>query len=121
VADKVDLAERFVFLDHIMMIDRQGVGFLGVGGVVPHVPDELAERVLNGIDWDPALRSANSWYDRLTAALRVKDRPARQKQLDEIEQELKTLRAKLGDAESVVKTLAADKQSPEARGKLVGD
>jgi hypothetical protein len=33
------------------------------------------------IDWEPALRHGNLWYDRLVAVLRLSDRGAREKAL----------------------------------------
>jgi hypothetical protein len=49
------------------------------------------EKALEKIDWESALRNANAWYDRQVAALRLKDRVSRTKELDKIENELMAL------------------------------
>jgi hypothetical protein len=115
-ADKVDLGERFMFLDTVMMVDRHGIGYLE--GLLGKGPIPLAKRIPDDIDWDPALRNANRWYDRLAAAMRLKDRGSREKQLDQIEQELKAVKKALVDSGEVAKFAAA---SPEAKGKVLGD
>src|SRR5262249_25822850 len=74
MADKVDLGERFLFLDTTLMIDRHGIAYLeGLAGGLSKDSNPLADRMLEVIDWDPALRNANRWYDRLAAAMRGKD------------------------------------------------
>jgi hypothetical protein len=116
VADKIDLTERFMFLDTVMMMDRQGVK----GGLGLRLSDEAAQSFLKGIDWDPALRKGNRWYDRLATTLRVKDRAAREQQLDQLEKELRELAKGLEDEDRLAK-LVSSKLSSEARGALVGD
>lgn len=125
-ADKIDLGERFIFLDTVMTLERQGSdalkGVFGppLGGLIPDVPVPLAEAVLKDLDWDPALRAGNRWYDRLAAAMRVKDRAERAKQLNQIDGEVKALKKKLTDPVNLAK-LAAGKESSEARGRVIGD
>src|SRR2546422_840884 len=45
-----------------------------LGGGKAEKPDALVLQVLAKLDWEPALRNGNSWYDRLVAVLRLKDR-----------------------------------------------
>jgi hypothetical protein len=124
-ADKLELAERFLFLETIQNVERRGVEYLenllGLWGrgVDVEIPREVGQRLLNGIDWDPALRKSNRWIDRIAAILRVKDRGARGKQLDEIEKELKELRPRL--QAMATKILKGEQPSAQARGELAGD
>jgi hypothetical protein len=121
MASKVDLAERFMFLDSAMMIDRYGVKYLeaAAGGRENNkLGTYIGDWLIYGIDWDPALRTGNHWYDRMAEALREKERPAREEQLKDLEIELKETRAAIineGKLRELVLGSAKDK------GKLVGD
>ena len=83
MADKIDLAERFMYLDSVQLLRRGGVGMLEAfsGGPAPKKPDAEAEKALAMIDWAPVLRDGNRWYDRVAAAMRLKDRADREKEL----------------------------------------
>ncbi|MBI1918444.1 MAG: hypothetical protein HYS12_27450 [Planctomycetes bacterium] len=118
--DEVDLGERFLFLD--IITHRGGIQFLeGLsGGAPPKVPDPKAERLLDDIDWDLVLRNANRWYDRMVAAMRVKDRPEREKKLSRIEEDLKGLKKSFTDRGSLAKLLL-EKDTPKARGEVFAD
>src|SRR4030095_3888298 len=94
VAESTDLSERIMFLDILLNLDRVGIelreslaGHPPAGG-----PDPWGELVLDDADWDTALRTANRWYDRITASLRVKNRADREKQLAALDKELKHLK-----------------------------
>jgi hypothetical protein len=123
VADRVDLGERLMGLDSFMMVIRQGgLGQLrGLIGAPGNGPDILEKELRKEVDWDPALLVMNRWYDRMVAAMRLKERAAREKQLEELEKELKNLKAKLADPESLARMLRADGGKAKARGKLLGD
>jgi hypothetical protein len=123
LADKVDLTERFEFLDIAMAVDRNGLQALVDLGLDPRAPqaaDARARRILEDIDWDSALRTGNRWYDRLAAALRLTDRAARQERLNRLEQEVGELRQKQAAAGGLGKGLFTARNA-EARGKLFGD
>src|SRR5262249_59892477 len=70
MADKMNLAERFWFLETIMILDRDGLDYLDtlVGGA-PRKKEALADFfariVFANIDWDPALRNGNQMFDRM--------------------------------------------------------
>jgi len=94
VADKVDLSERFTFLDSAQAVRRNGVSALteliGLArGNFPEVPAEVVEATLFRLDWDRVLKTGNGWYDRMTTALRKPTRAERQKALAAIEVDLK--------------------------------
>ena len=87
-ADRVDLGERFMFLDCVMLLHRDGLAHLElmVGrGAAREVTAPVA-RLLEEIDWDPVLRKANGWYDRLAETMRIKHRAERERQLDQIDE-----------------------------------
>jgi hypothetical protein len=121
VADVVDFSERFMFLDCVMMMDRQGPSFLErVAGADPS--DEIHPTLVRNfqrINWDPALRAGNRLYDRMASALRLQDRAARAKQMATIDSDIKELR---GDVAKVALRILMDPDAaPDALGKTVGD
>jgi hypothetical protein len=123
IADKVTLGERFMFLDVVMMVERGGIQTLEAlaQGKTIKSADPKANPILGDIDWDPAMKTANRWYDRLVAALRLPDRPAREKKLRQMETELKTLKKNLVDSGELSEVLRDDKKSAAARGKAIGN
>jgi hypothetical protein len=79
----------------------------------------LARVFADTFNWDTILRLGNSFEDHMVAALRIKDRAQREKELERFEADLKKLRAESRDFASW-QALAAvlDK---EARSKKIGD
>jgi hypothetical protein len=121
VAGKVDLAERYNLLDVVMMIDRRGLGFLrGLGGK-PDEPDPLADALIDGVDWDPALRAINRWYDRLAATLRERDRTTRVREYGRFEADIKALKKQTQDMTAASKAVLGAKDPPAAWGQYLGD
>jgi hypothetical protein len=85
LADKVDLGERFMFLDTLQLIRRGKFDGLGIAGLLK---EQLTPRKLDRIDWTPAFRNGMKMYDRIAEASRLPDRVERLQQLSEIEAEL---------------------------------
>src|SRR5262249_20962540 len=123
MADKIDLAERFMFLDSVQMIRRGGRGALeGLSGGPP--PKKLTrdeEKALAAIDWEPALRAGNRWYDRMVAALRVKDRAGREKAFYRLEKDLEGLKKNALDRADLLLALLRPDDLGKKVGKEIGD
>jgi hypothetical protein len=121
LADKMDLGERFMLLDTMMMVAQQG----------PSVHEDLSKTMYgpakNGqsrgqlftfnTNWDPALRNANSWFDRYVAALRIIDRPTRLQEMASITEDLKELKQQVDNTDFIDKTLT----SSTGRGEMIGN
>jgi hypothetical protein len=121
VAEKIDLVERCSFLETVQMVARYGPDYLAsMAGGGASRPDPLAKLFTANVDWEPALRNGNRWFDRLTAALRVADRAEREKQLDGLDIELKELRNN-ATKPGVLQALSNLTLSPTDRGKRIGD
>jgi hypothetical protein len=123
LADKMDLTERFMFLDVVMAVDRIGLQSLEslVGEpLLPKARDARARRTLEDIDWDAVLRTGNRWYDRVGTALRAPDRKTSEKQLDRIEQDIRKFRQDVMTAGGLGNAFLAARGAA-ARGKLFGD
>ena len=121
VSDKVDGAERFSFLDSVMLVDRKGFKLLaGLGGDFPgNLP--LPEGPLDNVNWDPAMRNANDLFTRMSTAMRNPDRAKREVELNRIEDELKALKKSLDETGSVANALIGAGVTAEERGKIIGN
>jgi hypothetical protein len=128
VADKIDLAERYTFLDSVQFIRRGGIGKMeGLAGGKMEKPTKEELKGLEKIDWKPAFREGNRSYDRLVAALRHKDRSERKKDLDQLEADIKKLRADATDPQKLLLLMMAkappdkiDKDMAKAIGEAIG-
>jgi hypothetical protein len=122
VADKVDLGERFMFLDCVMMVARGGPQVLEgfAGGKRPRPLTARQKESLDRIDWDPALRNGNVWYDRMVAAMRLKSRTAREKALAEVERDVRKLKART-KPEVLAQAVLGEGPSPKAIGEAIGN
>jgi hypothetical protein len=106
MSDKIDVAERFMYLDCVSTVARDGFDVLfGLAGGEAkanpknHTLLEIIGR--HSIDWDLVLRSGNPWYDRMVAAGRKPTRSERQRELDKIDKDLKKLIYASRDPESM--------------------
>jgi hypothetical protein len=121
MAEKIDLGERFMFLSSLQLIRSGGPGTLEglAGGKMAKDVDPEMEQKMARIDWTPALRNGNLWYDRLVVALRTKDRAAREKQLDRIDKELRVLKKEATSVEGLGGLLLGN--AGKIVGKRIGD
>jgi hypothetical protein len=117
MADKIDLCERFIYLDCLQLL-RSGGAKTVAGLAREELPlPKNREIALALIDWTPAMRDGNHWHDRIAKALRQKERAERERELYRIEDELKALK---NDGAKLIKLLG---QGPpnEAVGEAIGD
>jgi hypothetical protein len=79
---------------------------------------------LGSINWAPTLRKANKTYDRLSAAMRNRDRPTRARELEkidhELDQEFNAIRERNASVVGKLIQLAEILEKPEDTGKKVG-
>ncbi len=121
VADKVDLTERFVMLDFTQWLAHATPDELtDLEKFGPPPPAAPAGRLFaRGIDWDPAMREINRWYDRWAAAIRLDDFQARDAAMAGLVRELKLLVEETKEAQN--DWWAAPFRTPAGRGKLAGE
>jgi hypothetical protein len=124
MANKLELGERFVFLETTQMLARGGIqdlqSLLGITGTKECMP--TAERIPEGINWDVTLRMGNGWYDRMAAAMREKDFTSRKRKFEQIDRDLKASKKKFEDAKQELEAiLRDDKQTAAAANKAAGD
>jgi hypothetical protein len=106
MAENVNIAERFMFLDGVCSTARNGLGLAQefLTGR-PHEKDG-AERLINFaaralVDWNVVLRMANSIYDRMAEAMRKPTRAERQKALADINRDIDEMSKKARDPSSL--------------------
>jgi hypothetical protein len=123
IADKVDLGERFMYLDCLQMVRRGGIGVIDAfsGGKAPEKLDPKVEQALGMLDWEAAFRNGNRWYDRLVDALRVQDRADRQKRLDRIDRELRALRVATSGPARMARVLLYEGKPETTVGTMIGE
>jgi hypothetical protein len=117
--DKIGLGERLMGLDAIQMLRHgggDGLGFL----FDENRPTKEELKALEKFDWTPVMQTMNKWYDRLAAAMSLKDRSAREKEFDKIEEELKEVKKKAGTPAELLK-LMTGKDGDKVAGKMTGD
>jgi hypothetical protein len=139
LAEHLNFGERLYHLDNLLRFARNDIRTVNsfVVGVPAKATDPLLDRFLKGMDWDPALRTINRLYNRLAAAMRLEDRAARQKALEQIDSDIRTLKeemleraarelkarkAKVGNVKEasndlLATTLLRAEANPEARAK----
>ncbi len=121
LADTVSLGERFVFLDAVMTVDRGG--WQALLSLIRRewrgkAPDPPPRRFWEKLDWDATLREANRWYDRLAAALRLKDR--REREIRLARDDVRIVRVNLLKLEERLKANPGAKDVDEIKGKILG-
>jgi hypothetical protein len=93
MAETVSTSDRFLFLDAVMMTHRHGRAYIdSFLNEKTDLPGRASKRFLSKIDWNAALRNGNRLYDRMAAAMRIRDRACREHEFDLIEDEINTLR-----------------------------
>ena len=121
VASKINLCERFMTLESVRLIDEQGLrDFERLSGASEESMGTkiLTEIALVGIDWDPALIEINGWFDRLETILKEKNHAMRSEKLEELEKDLKALKAKASNPWTMAALpLAGGKE----KGRLLGE
>lgn len=117
-ADRVALGERTMGLDALQNI-RRGGGKLGAEFGLDVAPSEEDLKALEKIDWTPAMKTMNTGYDRMVAAMRLQDRTAREKEFDKIDEELRKTTEKYGKGGELAR-LAAGKDPGKEIGEAVG-
>lgn len=122
IADKIDTGERHMYLDSLRLIRRGGVGMLEAfadGKAKKPTPEEL--QALEKIDWEPAIKKANRFYDRIVAAMRLPDRPARIREFARIEADIKALKIDSTRKVALLADVVAGRDPGQEVGQAIGD
>ncbi len=125
VTEKIDVSERFMFLDSTFLI-ASGGAFKTLaalaGGEATGVEEIVDEKVFAAIDWDVVMRIGNHWYDRLVAAMKTKDRREMVMALKKIDADLEALGKEAKDVQKLLKRLTGKEKKPkEVVSQMIGD
>ncbi len=124
VKDKVNVAERFMFLDCACVVARAGPAELALLFGISSEP-KAALRTLTRlaghmfVDWDEPLRMGNAWYDRFIDALSKPTRNERRAALDKIDVDIKNLASEVKDARAIVGSLLSRKVAGQQMGRVL--
>jgi hypothetical protein len=121
LADKIDLGERFMLLDTLMNVARRGPSVYENLEKTIYGPiqgdQSQAQLFTPNVNWDPALRNANSWLDRYVNALHIIDRPTRMQEMTLIAMDLKELKQQVDNTDIIDKTVTGS----TGRGEMIGN
>jgi hypothetical protein len=126
----MDFAERLTMLDSVMLVDRYGFHYLErLGGSSSATKDawERIDYLINevfwrAVDWDPAMRDMNRWFDRVVAAMREKDPNSRRESLEELGiGEIGRMRAEIATGSTATGKAVKRNPTAELRGKALGE
>lgn len=119
VTEKIDVAERFTFLDMIQMLARNGGdGLKEMTWEIVEIDKLFATPPAESIDWDVVLRIGNQWYDRVGSALRNPSRAEMQQALDGFEADLHQVTV---DAKGMLLTRRQVAGPSKVTDKAIGD
>jgi hypothetical protein len=122
IADKVETCERFMLLEYVTMVNRYGIRYMEAVAEKPATePDPATAPLMQNINWDPAFRNVNRWYDRMKADLREPNALKRSDSLQRLEDDLKALKRDFNGFEEVAKAAQLGKDVPETMGRAIGD
>jgi hypothetical protein len=81
LAEKYDVGQRFYYLDDVRLL-RKGKP---VWRASIDSPKTVKESVLSAVDWAPALKSGNAWFDKATAAAKLTNPAERRSRFEELD------------------------------------
>jgi hypothetical protein len=112
VADQLDLSSRYVHLDMIELVRRDGG--------LARIDEMLTVEERRALDWSRAVASGNRWYDRMVAAMRKPTRAERHAAFAPIGTELDALLDKKpGKAAELLGVKPSGKEIVDFHGNLL--
>ena len=121
--DKVNLAERYMFLDATIHIAKNGASSLGfpTGKTEKSITGNLRDAISSSIvDWDYVLRKGNYWYDEIYRVGTIENIPERAQEHAELVKRFEAIRKQSSDPISLAKEiLLSGKSLPEITSEQV--
>jgi hypothetical protein len=127
IADKIDLAERFLFLDCVEIMATNGFeSIMAMMGNDAQNKDDLLKSFLasnlpSAFDWDVVLRMGNAWYDRMVEAGRKPSYAQRAGAWQKLEDEVKKMAQDVKSLKSVGGSLMAGESVRAILSKKLGN
>ncbi|MCG2685504.1 MAG: type II secretion system protein GspG [Planctomycetales bacterium] len=126
MADKIDVAERFMCLDAITTMARKGPDAINKDdNETPEEDDEPTGALASleksmriaSFDWDLMLRMQNEWYDRVVEACRKPTQAERNKAIQQIDEDINEIKRTRNWKTMLLSFLTNSRQ---ARSRLIG-
>ena len=122
-ADKLGQAERFIFLEVLQSVARNGPEVLealeGPGNGKKRKNQVLDQMLSRSIDFDPAFRAVNDLFDRCEAASRQSDRQSRKEAMADIHDDVNDRKAAAGSPGAVTRLTMSRADRGERIGNVV--
>jgi hypothetical protein len=120
LADKFDFAERYMSLDLILAIAREGPKALqGATTGMGNIDNPLTQIALRGVDWNVPLEMANEWMDRIVAVARVEDAEQRAIAAEKLEADVVAMVAESKDPWGIAGAVLSRDRASEKVGQVV--
>jgi hypothetical protein len=126
MVDRINWAERLVYLDCVLLASRKGIG--EIGGLTGSSRGRdgtfvsFAQHVVTLlVDWNEPMRMGNQWYDRLVAALSMPTRKERDTAVAEFERELKKVAVQAKDLRVLLGNIASADSLRGGLGRQMGN
>jgi hypothetical protein len=120
LADKFDFAERFMSLDLILAIAREGPKALqGATTGMGNIDTPLTQIALRGVDWNVPLMMANEWMDRVVAVARIGDAEERAIAAEKLEADILAMVAESRDPWGIAGAVLSRERASEKVGQIV--
>jgi len=99
MAERIDTAERYMYLDAVSTLARGRTDLFEAAGVGAGPEASWVFKLVGSllIDWDQVLRTGNSWYDRIVEALNKPTHAERVEAMKVLEDELNEIAAEVKD------------------------
>ena len=116
--DKINVSERYMFLDTTIHVAKYGTFTMGLLDGSPNTPQltsDLGKALSSSlVDWDHVLRRGNYWYDEMYRIGTIKNIHQRTKAHADFEKQLKAIAKQTSDPVSLAKeVLLSGKSLPE--------
>jgi len=128
MTEKIDKFERFMFLDVVTLMAREGLTpaldeLLGGNTVEQPLLTKTLDRFGSStlIDWNEVLRVVNGWFDRFNRASSGSPSKQRQQKLLQFDNEMKMLRSKITDPGDLFKSFFQGRTLRRAISRQMGD
>jgi hypothetical protein len=139
VAEKVDICERYMYLDAALAYARQGPSsivpcwtprsilesrvWLDVliflhSPPIPWLIDSLSPVL---VDWNETLRAVNAWHDRLAAVAKMANRAERRAAVKDVERDEKAMASRVRDIRAPLVSILAGKAPGPILGKKMAE
>lgn len=123
--EKVDISERYMFLDCVAGLARSGPAALTAiegGGSVSEFKKVMLKAIADMmVDWDEVLRMGNRWYDRMVEISRKPTREERAEAWMEFDEDLEKTMEQASDKKAMLMDLLVGKSSREIVTEKIGN